>query len=76
MVFFPRFMPCPDCGESVERAGALAHRCRSERLVEYQMFGLRDDIAELEARVRHYLHTATGHFEVWLAARQVRSGLS
>ena len=38
------------------------------------MFGLRDDIAKFEALLRHYLHTAAGGFEVWLAARQVRNG--
>lgn len=67
-----RFMPCADCGASVERSVASGHRCASDRLVEYQMFGLREDIAGLEHRFRHFLHTSSGRFEVWLAARQVR----
>jgi len=59
----------------VERRAAGVHRCKRERLVEYQLFELRDDIAKFEGRLRHYLHTATGRFEAWLAARQVRKGV-
>jgi hypothetical protein len=36
------------------------------------MFGLRHEVVELEAGVRRYLTTASGRFESWLAARQVR----
>lgn len=71
-MFASRFMPCEDCGESVERSVAPGHRCSTERLVEYQMFGLRDDIARLEERVGRFLQSGVGRFEVWLAARQVR----
>jgi len=39
------------------------------------MFGLRDEIAAFDGRLRQYLHTATGRFEVWQAARQVRKGV-
>lgn len=74
-MFLARFMPCSECGESVERSTAPVHRCRSERLVEYQLFGLRDGIAEYEAQLGAYLHTVTGRFEVWLAGRQVRHGV-
>lgn len=75
IVFSSPFMPCSDCGESIERATAAAHCCSIERLVEYQMFGMRDDIARFDGRLSHYLHTAAGAFEVWLAARQVRNGV-
>ena len=71
-MFASRFMPCTDCGESVERSVAPGHRCASERLVEFQMFGLREDIAGFEHRLQHFLETSGGRFEVWLAARQVR----
>jgi hypothetical protein len=36
------------------------------------MFGLRDEVAQLESGIRRYLGTAGGRFESWLAARQVR----
>lgn len=75
ILFSSRFMPCSECGESVERAAADAHRCSRERLVDYQMFGLRHEVANFEARMRHYLYSASGRFEVWLAARHVRKGV-
>ena len=71
-MFTSRFMPCADCGASVERAVASDHRCSAERLVDYRMFALRHDIASFEARLGRFLQSAAGRFEVWLAARQVR----
>lgn len=71
-MFASRYMPCSECGESVERSSAPAHRCSSERMVDYQMFGLREDVAGFEDRLRRFLHTSGGRFEVWLARRQVR----
>lgn len=65
-------MPCPECGASVDRASDDVHVCSDERRADYALFGLRDEVARLETSVQHYLHTATGRFEVWLAARQVR----
>lgn len=73
-MFSPQFMPCSDCGESLERSATVAHCCTLERLVEYQMFGLRDNIAAFDAQLLYYLRTAAGGFEIWLAARQVRNG--
>jgi hypothetical protein len=72
MVFRSRYMPCDECGASVDRIGLRHHQCSPERIADYQMFGLRDDVAQLEARMRHYLTSASGRFESWLAARQVR----
>src|SRR4051794_34599750 len=37
VLYRSRFMPCPQCGASVERAGLAGHECSSERLVAYQM---------------------------------------
>jgi hypothetical protein len=56
----------------VDRADFSLHECLPERLADYQMFGLRDDVAQLEPRMRRYLATAAGRFESWLAARHVR----
>jgi hypothetical protein len=36
------------------------------------MFALRGEVAQLETAVGRYLSTASGRFESWLAARQVR----
>ena len=72
-MFASRDLPCDECGESVERSVAPGHRCSTERLVDFQMFGLREDIAGFEDRLRHFLRTNHGRFEIWLAARQVRA---
>lgn len=71
-MFDSRFMPCKECGASVDRTGTGEHACAPERRADYQMFGLREEVAQLEAGVHRYLATATGRFESWLAAREVR----
>lgn len=71
-----RFMPCPDCGSSVERAQAARHSCDPERRLEYQLFRLRDGLQALEADIGAYLASARGRFEVWYAARERRHGRS
>lgn len=70
-MFRSRFMPCQECGASVDRTVLLSHECLPERWADYQMFGLRGEVAQLDAGVRRYLATASGRFESWLAARQV-----
>jgi hypothetical protein len=72
-MFKSRFMPCPECGASVDRTSGAWHECSPDRRADFQIFGLRDEIAELESGVLHYLTSATGRFEEWLAARQVRA---
>lgn len=72
MVFRSRYMPCDECGASVDRVVVRLHECSPERLADFQMFGLRDDVPQLEARMWRYLTSASGRFECWLAARQVR----
>lgn len=71
-MFGSRFMPCLECGASVDRTGPPGHECSPERLADFQVFGLRDEVAQLEAGIRRYLATASGRFESWLAARRVR----
>lgn len=72
-MFTPRFMPCPECGESVDRASAVAHSCADERRVDYEMVQLADEVAGLEEGLHRYLETPPGRFETWLAAMQVRA---
>jgi len=71
-MFRSRFMPCQECGASVERIDLPGHECLPERRAEFQMFGLRGEVAQLESGIRRYLATASGRFESWLAARKVR----
>jgi hypothetical protein len=70
----PRFMPCSDCGAAVERVAAGKHVCERERLVEYQMFQLRDEVADVESELGEYLDSPSGRFEVWWAERERRYG--
>ena len=72
-MFTSRFMPCPECGASVDRSNDQGHECSRERWADYQMFGLRAEIARLETGLEQFLRTTTGRFETWLAARQVRA---
>ena len=46
-MFLSRHMPCDDCGESVERTAAESHVCNPERLLDYQMFRMRDEAAAM-----------------------------
>lgn len=71
-MFVSRYMPCEDCGESLDRTAAGPHECIPERLADFRMFALRGDVADFERRCRAYLDSARGRFEVWLAARHVR----
>jgi hypothetical protein len=72
VVFRSRYMPCEECGASLDRTVLREHECSSERRADFEMFGLRGEVAELDSGVRHYLATAAGRFETWLAARHVR----
>ena len=72
-MFRSRYMPCVECGASVDRTRLTGHECAPERRADYQMFGLRHEVAHLETGIRGYLATSSGRFESWLAAQQVRS---
>ena len=70
-MFRSRFMPCPDCGESVERGEPIP-----ERVVEFRMFGLRPEVARLEEALQEHLATPGGRFEAWMAWHEVRRSTS
>ena len=72
-MFESRFMPCPVWGASLDRSIELRHECSRERRADYQMVALQEEITRLQAGVEQYLGTPAGRFEVWLAARQIRS---
>ena len=71
-MFASRYMPCPDCGDSLERRQTSDHVCAHERRLDYQMFQLRDEVAALEAQIGVYLATPRGQFELWYAERRRR----
>jgi hypothetical protein len=62
-------MPCSDCGAAVERARREEHVCDRERLLDYQMFQLRDEVAAAESELSTYLDSPQGRFELWQAER-------
>ena len=72
-MFPSHFVPCPTCGDSVERQEAESHACDPERVLTYRMFLLREEVAAFERQFRQYAGTREGEFEVWAAARQVRT---
>ena len=68
-MFPSRYMPCPDCGASLERHDS-AHECDRERWLEFQLFQLRDEVDELEAKLAEYLTSPRGRFELYYAERE------
>jgi hypothetical protein len=70
----PRFMPCPECGAAVEQATRDGHVCDRARLVDFQMFQLRDEVAAMEGAVGAYFDSPRGRFELWFAERERRRG--
>ena len=72
-VFGSHYMPCADCGASVDVTSPTPHECAPERVADYQMFALRDEVANLEPAYQAWLDSRQGEFEAWLAARQVRA---
>ncbi|HET6624251.1 MAG TPA: hypothetical protein VFG70_06935 [Gaiellaceae bacterium] len=69
-------MPCAECGASVAAAEREAHACDPQRLLEYRLFHLRDEVAGLEEGLRGYLDSPHGRFAQWLAERERRGGAS
>jgi hypothetical protein len=69
-MFQSRYMPCPDCGDSVEQTEKQSHVCERERWLDYQVFHMRDEVDSLDAQVGAYLASPQGRFELWYAARR------
>jgi hypothetical protein len=69
MFGFPqsRYMPCTDCGVSVDRAGSADHVCETEQLLDFRLFQLRDEIAAFDAQLGEWVASARGRFAAWLA---------
>lgn len=71
-MFISRYMPCSECGASVERSALDSHTCDPDRRLDYQMFGLREEIAGFENAFHTYLRGTRGQFDMWMAAQEVR----
>ena len=70
--FRSRFMPCPECGASFEQDTLERHECDVERLLDFTLFQLRDEVAAFDQQLRGYLESARGRFELWYAALERR----
>jgi hypothetical protein len=66
-------MPCPECGASVAAGREDAHTCDPERLLDYRLFQLRDEVASFYPALGSYLDSPTGRFAQWLAERERRT---
>ncbi len=69
-LFESHHMPCSDCGASVARPERHVHVCDAARLVAFQMFQLRDEIADFDGALAAYLESPQGRFDAWYAARR------
>jgi hypothetical protein len=75
-MFTSRYLPCPDCGASMDRTDPTPHVCEAERVVDFRMFALRPEIDRFDGLLSRYLGSPAGRFEAWLAARDVRRAAS
>ena len=75
-MFASRYIPCPDCGASMDRTDPNPHVCSAERVLDFSMFALRQEITRFDQLLGDYLSSPAGRFETWLAAREVRRAAS
>ena len=75
-MFASRYLPCPDCGASMDRTDPQPHVCDAARVLDFSMFALRHEITRFERLLADYLVSPAGVFETWLAARDVRGAAS
>ena len=73
-MFPSHFVPCPTCGDSIERHEAESHTCEPERVLTNKLSLLREEVAAFERQFRQFADSREGRFEAWAAARQVRTG--
>jgi hypothetical protein len=73
-VFVARYMPCSECGASVEQAVRDAHVCDRERWLDYQLFRHRHELSAFADELAAYFDSRRGRFEIWYAERRRRQG--
>jgi hypothetical protein len=72
VMFSSRYLPCPECGGTIDQAMPAVHECLRARLAEHQVAEPLDGVEQFEADLQAYLATTAGRFETWIAARKVR----
>ena len=68
----PHHMPCSECGAAVEWSGRETHVCDAERLLDFRLFQLRDELGAFEQELGEYLESPRGRFELWCAEQDRR----
>ena len=68
----PSHTPCSECGAAVERSDREAHVCDAERLLDFRLFQLRNELGAFEQELAEYLESPRGRFELWCAERDRR----
>ena len=63
-------LACDECGASVDRTDDREHECLAERLLDFKVFALRDEIERLDADFGAFLSTPHGLFAAWDAERR------
>jgi len=66
----PTHLPCPQCGAAVAQAAETDHVCDPDRLVDFQMLQLRDELNAVDDELAAYLDSPRGRFELWCARRE------
>jgi len=69
----PWHLPCSECGAAVERSSEDEHVCDRDRLLDYQLFQLSDEIGAVGAELAAYFDSPRGRFELWCAERERRN---
>jgi hypothetical protein len=70
----PSHIPCPSCGATVALTALGSHQCEAERLLDFLIFQLRDEIDAFDDQLNAWLRTARGRFALWLAERDRQAG--
>lgn len=68
-----RYMPCSECGTSLDRTASAPHVCNAEQVLDFRLFQLRDEIAAFDAQLAAWLASSRGRFAAWIAERDRRS---
>jgi hypothetical protein len=68
-----RYMPCIECGTSLDRTESGSHVCDREQILDFRLFQLRDEIAAFDAQLGEWLRSAPGRFAAWLAEQDRRA---
>jgi hypothetical protein len=63
------YLPCPECGASLERSERDTHVCDAERRLDYKFLQLRPELEAFDPELREWLASPQGLFASWEAER-------